>query len=72
MKKLQCVDCGGDLEVEVAFDGCDWDSIKGEGSGYVYVIELYCECGRLYPIGRIKNELAFCENIERRRPYGKT
>jgi hypothetical protein len=33
MKKLQCVDCGGDLILDVSFDGCDWDSIKGEGSG---------------------------------------
>ena len=70
-KKLKCANCGENLELDVSFDGCDWDSVKGKGSGYDYEIQLYCECGRVYPIGRINNEFAFCENVESRRPYGR-
>lgn len=70
--QLKCADCGGSLVLRVVFDGCDWFSVKGEGSRFDYEIELYCdECGRVYPIGRLKNEFAFCENVEQRRPYGR-
>lgn len=70
--KLKCTDCGGNLDLQVAYDGCDWDSAKGEGSGFNYEIALACDdCGRIYPIERLKEEFAFCENIEKRRPYGK-
>lgn len=70
--KLKCVDCGRNLDLRVVFDGCDWDSVKGSGSRFDYEIELCCKnCGRVYPVGRLKNEFAFCENIEKRRPYGK-
>ena len=68
--KLKCTNCGDNLELEVSFDGCDWESIKGEGSNFNYKIALSCSCGRVYPIGRLNNELAFCENIENYRPYG--
>ncbi|MDR1631233.1 MAG: Trm112 family protein [Oscillospiraceae bacterium] len=71
-RKLKCTDCRGSLDLLVSFDGCDRDSIKGGGSGYNYEITLQCdECGRIYPIGRLNNEFAFCENIKQRRPYGR-
>jgi len=70
--KLKCVACGGILDLQTSFDGCDWESVKGESSGFNYEIELICDCGRVYPIGRLKNEFDFCENIESRRPYGRT
>ena len=68
--KLKCAACGGSLELQVALDGCDCDSVKGAGSGFKYEIELVCDCGRCFPIGRLKNESAFCENIKSLRPYG--
>ena len=71
MDKLKCPRCGGNLELSTSFDGCDWDSVKGEGSGFDYEIALVSDCGRVYPIGRLKDEFAFCENIESRRPYGR-
>ena len=71
--KLKCPDCNAVLNLSVGFDGCDWDSVKGEGSGFNYEITLECpECGRLYPVGRLKREADFCENTEARRPYGGT
>jgi len=70
-KKLKCTDCGGDLKLTVGFDGCDWNSVKGEGSGFGFAIHLDCaNCPRCYPIGRLKDEFAFCEYIEKLRPYG--
>jgi len=69
-RKLKCTDCGGNLELHVAFDGCDWDSVKGAGSGFKFEIILSCvNCPRIYPIGRLKNEFDFSENIEVIRPY---
>lgn len=70
--KLKCTACGKDLELHVSFDGCDWDSVKGEGSEFCFEISLGCtDCGRIYSIGRLKDEFEFCENIKKRRPYGK-
>ena len=71
--KLKCTKCGADLELSVGFDGADWDSVKGEGSGFDYSIKLSCigKCGRIYNIGRVKNAMDFCENIEKLRPYEK-
>ena len=69
---LRCTNCKSVLELEVVFDGCDWDSVTGEGSGFDYQIQLSCPqmgCGRVYPIGRIKEERDFCENKEIQRPY---
>jgi len=70
--KLKCARCGSDLNLSVPFDGCDWDSVKGEGSGFDYNISLDCSaCGRTYAIGRLKSRFDFCENVEEARPYGK-
>ena len=71
MYKLKCPACGGNLKLTIGYDGCDWDSVKGEGSGFGYEITLDCfDCPRLYAIGRLKNEFHFSENIQTRRPYG--
>lgn len=70
--KLKCTRCGKDLELSAGFDGCDWESVAGEKSGFKYTIALVCnDCGRVYPIGRLKNYQDFCENIEKLRPYGR-
>lgn len=68
--KLKCSNCGSILELSKSYDGCDWNSVKGEGSGYDYSIDLFCpNCGRGYPIVRIKNENDAVEYIEKMRPY---
>ena len=69
---LKCTHCGSTLELSVGYDGCDWNSIKGAGSEFDYEISLCCPkmgCGRVYPIGRIKNHNDFSENLEEYRPY---
>ena len=69
--KLHCSNCGGSLALRVSYDGCDWESVKGERSGFKHEISLDCDnCGRIFPIGRLNSESAFCENLEPRRPYG--
>ena len=70
-QKLKCTVCRSTLDLRVGYDGCDWDSVKGRGSKFDFVIELVCSCcGRIYPIGRVKNPLDFSELLEKRRPYG--
>lgn len=62
---LVCPACGAELEVQVWFDGCDWDSEAGEGSGFDYPIHLECTaCPRIYPIGRLKREEDFSKEKE--------
>lgn len=68
--KLQCVNCNDPLSLSIAYDGCDWDSVAGEGSGFDCCIALYCtSCGRVYTIGRVKDFSDFSEDIEKYRPY---
>lgn len=57
---IRCAGCGGyNIKMSVGFDGADWNSEAGEGSGYKYSINLDCEdCGRVYPVCRLKNEFA--------------
>lgn len=71
-KKLKCTRCGSVLRINIAFDGCDWNSEKGKGSGYDYEVGLACDkCGSFYPIVRTKNEHdAVCVK-ESIRPYDK-
>ena len=69
--KLTCAACGGNLDLQVCFDDCDWDSAAGEGSGFGWELALVCECGRVFPIGRLKNDSDFCESTENRRAYGR-
>lgn len=59
--------CGSDnIECSVSFDGCDFISEAGEGSGFMYEISLVCNnCGRAYPIGRIKSYQDFSENLDK-------
>lgn len=62
---LICPACGAQLEADISFDGCDWNSLAGEGSGYDYSIVLNCvNCSRTYPIGRVRKECDFCKNKE--------
>ena len=60
---IKCVACGSeDMRLHVGFDGADWNSAKGEGSGFDYCIDLVCEdCGRCYPVCRTNNEFAVCD-----------
>lgn len=70
MTKLKCPHCGKELHLLLAYDGCDWDSEAGEGSGYKWSLELSCEqCGHLFPIGRLKNIADFSEPKEAYRAY---
>lgn len=62
---LVCPDCGAELEVSVAYDGCDWDSVAGEGSGFCWCVSLDCTaCSRTFPVGRVKRSHHFSENKE--------
>lgn len=59
---LKCPICGTELELKVSFDGCDWESKEGEGSGFNHMVSLCCPmsgCGRVFPIGRIRKESDF-------------
>lgn len=70
--RLKCTDCGCDLELRVAFDGCDWDTVDGENSGYKYPISLICvndNCARVYTIGRLKNQFDFSASNTETRPF---
>ena len=60
---LKCVACGSEkLELIVAYDGADWCSVHGEGSGFDYCIDLVCfECGRAYPVARAKKQYEVCD-----------
>ena len=42
MLKLKCPHCGSYLGLETMYDGCDWQSAAGAGSGFGYVIALTC------------------------------
>lgn len=60
---MRCDGCGGyNIKLRVSYDGADWNSVAGENSGYTYEISLYCDdCGRAYPVCRLKDESAVCE-----------
>jgi hypothetical protein len=69
---LKCPVCGSELELEVPFDGCDWNSREGEGSRFDYQIALCCPkmgCGRVFPIGRIKKESDFSIVLDKYRRF---
>lgn len=62
MDKLQCPGCGYNLKLIIGYSGCDWDTTKGEGSGFNYPVSLKCnKCGRVYTIGHVKKEKDFAE-----------
>ena len=60
---LKCSSCGSkNMKMHVGYDGCDWLSKAGEGSGYDFGIDMVCEdCGRCYPICRLNNEFCVSE-----------
>lgn len=54
--KLKCPACGHVLTIDFGYDGCDWNSESGEGSGYGHEVGLVCnKCGSFYPIVRYRN-----------------
>lgn len=70
--RLKCASCGSDLELRVEFDGCDWETVAGENSGYKYPISLICQnnnCRNVYIIGRLKNEFDFSASNTETRPF---
>lgn len=73
MKKLKCPHCGDELHLELGFDGCDWESEAGEGSGYNYQLYLACNrygCGNVFPIVRLKYGVELVsEPVEKMRAY---
>lgn len=58
---IKCPECGEELSFSIGYTGADWKTKAGEGSGYGYEVSLNCSCGRVYPIGSIKNESDFAE-----------
>lgn len=69
---LVCAACGAALELEVWYDGCDWHSKAGEGSGFNYSVTLSCtSCPRIYPVGRVKQLKDFCEDTDNAGTYQK-
>ena len=78
MRKLTCPSCGSELHLHMGFDGCDWESVAGEGSGYNWSLYLACpseDCGRIYQLIRMKgrpteySDPDFSEVVEERRSY---
>lgn len=65
---LLCSACGSaNMKMHVGFDGLDCDSVAGDGSGFDYGVDMVCEdCGRAYPICRVKGFNDVSEVIERK------
>lgn len=70
--KLKCPHCNEVLTISFGYDGCDWNSEEGEGSGFGHEVGLVCNsCGSYYPIVRTKGiNDAVCVK-EDNRPYNK-
>jgi hypothetical protein len=65
MKKLKCHNCDTILKLVICFTGCDWDTKKGEGSGYGYPISLDCDnCGSVHTLGHVKGYGDFSEVVD--------
>ena len=66
MSALKCVQCGNDdLYLSVGYDGMDYHSEAGEGSGFSCEVTLECpHCGRVYIIGRVKRSSDFAIDID--------
>ena len=72
MKKIKCPNCGSELYLQLGYDGCDWDTVAGDGSGYDFPLSLCChnnQCACIFTLGRLRNEFAFSESIEEYRSY---
>lgn len=70
--KLKCPHCNEVLTISFGYDGCDWNSEEGEGSGYGHEVGFVCDkCGSYYPIVRTRGiNDAVCVK-EKIRPYNK-
>ena len=54
-KMLKCPSCNSNLKLSIGYTGCDWNTKKGEGSGYGWEVSLFCvNCGNLFTIGHMK------------------
>lgn len=68
-----CPDCGKELEVSIGYDGCDWLSEAGEGSGFKTCVSLRCTgCPRIFSAARVRDfsdvsRIASVEQINKRR-----
>ena len=49
---MKCERCGGMMNLKVGYTGADWNSDKGEGSGYGYEVQMSCDkCGQSFVLG---------------------
>lgn len=56
-KMLRCPYCESELQLSIGYSGCDWDTVKGEGSGYGWPISLDCtneSCAIIFPLVHAK------------------
>lgn len=62
MQMLKCPQCNTILKLNIGYTGCDWDTVKGQGSGYGWEVSLHCvSCSSLFTIGHIKDYFSFAE-----------
>jgi hypothetical protein len=72
MLTLKCPSCSGELELEISFTGCDWETVAGEGSGYKYPLSLNCKnsrCAYVFTLGYVNDVRCFSPVINK--PYSK-
>lgn len=63
---IKCAECGNNrqLALHVGWTGMDCDCKAGEGSGYGWVVSLFCpDCGRIYPICMTKDNRDVSEYV---------
>lgn len=54
MQKLKCPSCNSNLKLSIGYTGADWNTKKGEGSGYGWEVSLECtNCGNVFTIGHM-------------------
>jgi hypothetical protein len=59
---LNCPACTQPLELCISYNGADWNTEAGEGTGYHYPVSLTCNnstCGNVYTLGHLKSLDAF-------------
>jgi hypothetical protein len=72
MLTLKCPSCNSELELEIAFSGCDWETVAGEGSGYKYPMALKCisdRCVYVFTLGYVNDAHCFSPAINK--PYAR-
>lgn len=67
---LKCEGCSSyNLKVTVGYDGADYESVDGEGSGFDWLVMIECnDCARCYPIIRLNDEFC-CSHLAREGTY---